>query len=45
MKELVTKLMNHGFSEDQAQMFIIECFNEFAKTINEQLLRLRVVMR
>ena len=37
MKELVTKLMNHGFSEHQAQMFLRECYNEFAKLVNKRL--------
>lgn len=37
MKELVTKLMNHGFSERQAQTFLGECYNEFAKLVNKRL--------
>lgn len=37
MKELVTKLMNHGFSEHQAQMFLGECYNEFVKLIAKRL--------
>ncbi len=37
MKDLVTKLMNHGFSEHQAQTFIGECYNEFVDLIAKRL--------
>jgi len=37
MKKLIAELMNHGFSKDQALMFIRECFNEFAKIFNKRL--------
>lgn len=37
MKRLVTKLMNHGFTEKQAQMFLGECYNEFVALIAKRL--------
>lgn len=33
MKDLVAKLMNHGFTEHQAQIFLGECYNEFAALV------------
>ena len=38
MKDLVTKLMNHGFSERQAQTFLGECYNEFAPLIAKRII-------
>ena len=29
MKKLIIELMNHGYSQEQAQMFIQECCNTF----------------
>ena len=29
MKKLIAELMNHGYSERQAQMFIGKCFNTY----------------
>ena len=29
MKELIAKLMNHGFTEHQAQEFLSECYTIF----------------
>lgn len=37
MKELVAKLMNHGFSESQAKEFIRECYDEFVILISKRL--------
>ena len=34
MKKLVIELMNHGYSERQADMFISECYNEFMHIID-----------
>lgn len=38
MKKLITELMNHGYSEHQAQTFIQECYNEFAALITKGLM-------
>lgn len=38
MKKLMAELMNHGFSERQAQTFLGECYNEFAALIAKRLL-------
>ena len=35
MKKLVIELMNHGYSQDQAQMFIQECCNAFMDLIDK----------
>ncbi len=40
MKKLVIELMNHGYSQDQAQTFILKCYDEFIdqiENINETL--------
>jgi len=35
MKKLVIELMNHGYSQDQAQMFIQECCDAFMNLIEK----------
>ena len=35
MKKLIAELMNHGYSESQAQMFLGKCVFEFRKLFKE----------